>query len=406
MSVLESIVTFALLFALTSYALQYFFPRQKSVQPPVILAMEATTVTSGGDPVVIIDNTSSKDLVLPKRCPGPPVDIAVVETQPDGSEKKSIVIPNESVLPCTDITLVKAGERVRVSLAGWKYAVFGRTGAYELSLELPEGFAGDATQSTPATSFMIKDVGFFTKLFRVFIAQPLFNGLIFIASWMPGRNLGLAIIVLTLVVKLLLLIPNQHALEGQRKLQEVQPRMDDIKKKFSGDNARIQEETMKLWREMKINPLQSCLPMLLQLPILIGLLIVIRDGVHPETSRHLLYSFYQDLMPHFFGTRLLGIDLLVPEVYVMPLALVLMQFVQMRMMMKKKKTDEIVVKIPGKKSWMPELDQQTIMLYTLPLMIGYFAFKFSAAVSIYWGASTLFGIAQQWYVMRKAGKKA
>ncbi len=78
----------------------------------------------------------------------------------------------------------------------------------------------------------------------------------------------------------------------------------------------------------------------------------------------------------------------------------------MKMMLSKKKKpkDEIVVQPAGKKSWMPELDQQTIMMYILPFMIGYFALKFPAAVSIYWGVSTLFGIVQQYYVMHEKMK--
>ena len=87
----------------------------------------------------------------------------------------------------------------------------------------------------------------------------------------------------------------------------------------------------------------------------------------------------------------------------MPPLLVILQFIQMKMMMQKpkSKTDEIVVQPVGRKFQMPKMDQQTIMLYVMPLMIGFFSIKFPSAVSMYWGASTLFGIAQQWYVMKE-----
>jgi YidC/Oxa1 family membrane protein insertase len=98
--------------------------------------------------------------------------------------------------------------------------------------------------------------------------------------------------------------------------------------------------------------------------------------------------------------------LLKPDYYVFPFLLVALQFIQMKMMMakQKKKSDEIVVKPQGKKSWVPELDQQTMMMYIMPLMIGFFAFKFPVAVSLYWAVSTAFGIVQQFYVMKEKPK--
>lgn len=157
---------------------------------------------------------------------------------------------------------------------------------------------------------------------------------------------------------------------------------------------------MKLWKEMKINPLESCLPMLLQFPILIGLFYVIRDGAQIEVARHMLYEPYQHLS-WTLGHTLLGIDLLKPNLYILPPLLVVLQFWQVKMMMARTKKKEAVVEVGAKKSWMPELNQQSMMLYILPLMIGFFALSFPAAVSLYWGVSTLFAIAQQWFVMRE-----
>ena len=400
-SKIELVLTFAALFLVTNYALNYFFPKETNTAPTVTLTMEAAKVSVGNDPVVVIHNKTDKPLTLPKRCPQPPVDIAYIDTSAP-AEQRTDLMANQSALPCTELLEVKAKGSERVNLASWKYALLEKNGTYEASIDLPEGFAAGNPDNRATVRFRITEPGFMTKIFRAFVTKPLYNGLIFIASWVPGHNLGIAIILLTIIVKLALLIPNQHALEGQRKLQLLQPRMEEIKKKYPNDATRVQEETMKLWKEMNINPLQSCLPTLLQLPILIGLFFVIRSGVSVETSKHLLYSAYQNLPSGFFGHMFLGFDLLLPSVYVMPPLLVVLQFLQMKMMMAKhKKKDEIVVQPQGKKSWIPELDQQTVMTYVMPLMIGFFAIKFPAAVSLYWGISTLFGIAQQWYVLRE-----
>lgn len=271
---LEFILTFALLFLLVNAGFSYFFPKQTPEQvaqaSSVKMEMQSKSVRLGNDPIVLLENPTTTDLTLPKRCPLPPVDISRVDTATDGKETVTNIIPNESVLPCTDLLLVKAGATETVSLASWKYSLFEKPGVYEVALELP-GTSDPKTVIT--TRFSMTEPGFFTKIFRTFITRPLFNALIFVASWVPSHNLGIAVLLLTILIKLLLLIPNQHALEGQKKLQELQPRMEEIKKKFPGDTTRVQEETMKLWKEMKINPLQSCLPTVLQLPILIGLFL-------------------------------------------------------------------------------------------------------------------------------------
>ncbi len=401
-SMLEFVITFVALFFLTNYAIGYFFPKNEQAVPTVVLSMQSSKVSMGNDPVVIIKNNTAKDLPLQPRCPQPPVNIAFIEQTADGA-KASDVMANQAALPCVDISVVKAGASASIDLASWKYALFQRTGSYEVSLDLPEAFAAGNPENRASAQFSLVEPGFFTKIFRTFISKPIFNSLIFIASWVPGHNLGIAIIILTILIKLILLVPNQHALEGQRKLQMLQPRMEEVKRKYPNDPMKVQEETMKLWKEMKINPLQSCLPTLLQLPILIGLFYVIQDGISLETSQHLLYSYYLDLPANYLGHMFLGFDLFKPSVYIMPPLLVVLQFIQMKMMMakSKKKSDEIVVTPGGKKSWMPELNQQTVMTYVLPLMIGFFAFRFPAAVSLYWAVSTLFGIAQQWYVMHE-----
>lgn len=365
--------------------------------------MEASTVRVGNDPVVVIKNDTEKDLSLPPRCPQPPVDIAFIESDASG-EKAIDLMANQAALPCVDLIVVKAKSSETVKLASWKYSLLERTGVYEAGLDLPEGFSTGNPENRITTRFTIAEPNFITQIFRTFVTKPLYNGLVFIASWVPNHNLGIAIILLTIIVKLILLVPNQHALEGQKKLQQMQPRMDEIKKRYPNDPTKVQEETMRLWKEMKINPLQSCLPTLLQLPILIGLFFVIQSGVSVETSKHLLYSFYQNLPAGFFTYNFLGFDLLKPSLFIMPPLLVVMQFIQMKMMMakaKKQKAQEIVAKPTGKKSWIPELDQQTVMMYTMPLMIGFFAIRFPVAVSLYWGVSTLFGIAQQFYVMKE-----
>ncbi len=405
LSSIEFIATFLVLFFVVNWGLKYFFPEQfggKVEQKPAVeLTMQYKDVREGTSPVVIIHNRTDKDLPLTKRCPLPPVDVAYVNME-SGGEKLDDLMANETAIACPEFENVPAKGQLTVDMTPWKYSLFGKLGQYELGLDVPEGFTATGATTTPRVTarFELKEPGTAAKLFRTFISKPLFNGLVFIASYMPGYNLGLAVIFLTIVVKLILLIPSQHALKSQKKMQLLQPRMDELKKKYANDSKRMQEETMKLWKEMKINPFESCLPLLLQFPILIGLFYVIKDGAQIEVARHMLYEPYQNL-PWTLGHTLLGIDLLKPNVWLMPPLLAVLQFIQVKMMMARTKKKEAVVEVGAKKTWVPELNQQTMMLYILPLMIGFFALQFPAAVSIYWGVSTLFAIAQQWFVVRE-----
>lgn len=363
----------------------------------------AFAATYTGTPVTLTD-----------RCPEPPVGLFRVENSGTPQEKRSPITSSETVVPCATPSVIEPGDTVDIALSPWKYSLFEKPGVYEArvlsgaeepGVTVAKQVSGSGTVMSPTvTRFAIVEPGIFTKIFRTFISAPFLNLLILIASVLPGHNLGIAIILLTLVVKIVLFFPTQHALEGQKKMQMLQPKIEALKAKYNGDAAKIQEETMKLWKEHKINPFQSCLPMLIQFPILIGLFYVIRDGSDLTLSRHLIYDVYQNL-PWHFGTYFLGLDLLKPSIIIMPPLLVVLQFLQMKLtfsIQKRKKNKDAVVDASKEKApASPQDMQQKMMLYGLPIMIGVFALQFPSAVALYWGVSTLFAIGQQMIVNRE-----
>lgn len=370
----------------------------QSPQVDIVLTPQAAEIKEGHHPVLTLTNNSDAVIKLPNRCPAPPVDIAAVTQSAGGGEELTDLIANETAIPCPEFPAVEPHTKATIDLAPWKYSLFSALGTYEASLTIDTASGGTVHHDIITSRFTIKEPGVATKLFRAIVTKPLLNLLVLIASYIPDHNLGVAIILLTIIVKVILLVPNQHALEGQRKLQTIQPRLDELKKKYADDQKKLQEETMKLWRQHNINPLQSCLPLLLQFPVLIGLFYVIRDGVVLDLSRHLLYPSFMHLDWHF-ATTFLGLDLTKPNVIIMPIALVALQYYQMRLALLRTKKKQPLVIDQGKPKF--TFDQQTVMLYALPLMIGFFALRFQAAVSLYWGVSTVFAIAQQWYVNRK-----
>ncbi len=420
----NSLLRFTLLFvaayALSQIGLRYFFP-QEPAQTGVFLRPVHSSVRQGTNPELVLENKTPSLLRIASRCPLPPVDVFRIDTV-NGSESAVPLSSSGTTVPCEEIENIPAGEEAVISLAPWKYSLFETNGLYELRLpgsrisvasqentgtgSVQQG-TGSSIPSELTARFAVHEPGVFIKTFRTFVMKPLLNSLVFIAGLVPGHNLGIAIIILTILVKLLLFWPTQKSLEGQKKMQILQPKIEALKKQYPNDPKRQQEETMKLWKEHNINPFSACLPTLLQFPILIGLFYAIQEGAHIELSRHLLYSFHQNL-PWHFDTNFLGLNLLKPEWYIFPIALVVLQYIQMKLAfaIAKRKTDagKAVVDISKdkpKEPLSPQELQQKIMLYALPLLIGVFAFQFPAAVALYWGISTIFGIGQQLIVNRE-----
>ena len=412
---------FAIVYLATTTGLQFFFPERfgkekPKEEPSLILTAEKGSAPLGRNVVMILRNTTATEVTLPSRCPAPPLTIERYI-----GEELYPVDTGEPVLPCTPPAPVPGESTLRLDLSPWKYNAFKEVGKYKISL--PEG-VGEAGTEGRTADLVIKSPNMFVSIFRAFISKPLLNGLVLIASILPGYSLGFSIILLTLLIKTLLFFPSQHALEGQKKIQAIQPKIDELKRKFEGDQKRITEETMKLWKEEKINPLQSCLPTVIQIPVLLGLFFIIRDSGHLDLARHLLYTPFASL-DWTFGTTFLGlIDLAkVPfEGMVwwpfsgsslrilavgapLPFLTAFLQFLQMRLAFAKAKAKKKESPEPEKKKDLADaLNPQAMMQYLLPVMIFFISGGLPSAVSLYWVASTAFAVGQQVVVNRKGGK--
>lgn len=385
---------FALVYILSQLAFRQFFPsNQTPVDTGLSLRPATQTVRLGAAaPLITLHNGTSTAFALKSRCPQPPLDVFSVTDPGATSEALTPLSITGSVVPCDQIEAMPplaSGKDGTVNLNPWKYT-FAKAGTYEVRLPAATGSGARFTMIEPNS---------FVKLFRAVLSKPFLNFLILTASMLPNHSLGIGIIILTLLVKLLLFIPTQHALEGQKKMQLLQPKLEAVRKQYKEDPKRMQEETMKLWKEHGVNPLQSCLPILVQFPVLIGLFYVIRDGSNLALSRDLIYPIYQHLTWNF-NTSFLGLNLTKPSLYIFPPLLVFLQFIQMKLsfMIADKKKAKQIEKAEAKTGMET---QQKIMLYVLPLMIGFFALRFPSAVSLYWGISTLFAIGQQMIVNKE-----
>ncbi|MBI5156180.1 membrane protein insertase YidC [Candidatus Peregrinibacteria bacterium] len=387
----EFLLIFALVYLASDMAVRYFFPKATPAeeQRQVELLPQSDSFRLGHEPVLTLKNNAAKAFTFVDRCPMPPMDVFAMEGTGGALVPLTTTV---TAIPCAPFPVVGSGAEASLSFAPWKYSLFEKPGTYEVHLR-NSTVDGDGSGALLTARFSMHEPGTIVKLFRTFITKPFLNFLIFIAAALPGHSLALGIIILTILVKLILFLPTQHSMEGQRKMQLLQPKIEELKKRFKDQPQKLHEETMKLWKEEKVNPFQSCLPILLQFPILIGLFYVIRDGTNLTLAREFIYPMYQNLSwnfnPSFFGLDLTETNWIFPPV------LVILQYFQMKLSFATASKKQTAPVDPSQKL------QQTMMTYTLPFMIGFFALNFPGAVSLYWGVSTLFAIGQQMIVNRE-----
>ena len=140
-------------------------------------------------------------------------------------------------------------------------------------------------------------------LYNTLLYEPIFNLLVFLYDTISFQDIGIAIILLTLIIKLLLYPLSVKSVKAQKALQELQPKMEALKKKYKGNKQELGKAMMNLYKQEKISPASSCLPLLIQMPFLIAVYDVFKDGFKPETLGS-LYSFIQNpgsINPMAFG---------------------------------------------------------------------------------------------------------
>jgi len=139
-------------------------------------------------------------------------------------------------------------------------------------------------------------------IFNETLARPLFNLLVWVYNVVPGQDFGIAIIIVTIFLRVLLYPLSDKALKSQKILQELQPKIKELQKKYKNKEEQA-KKMMEFYKEHKINPLSGCLPILVQLPLLIALYRVFLTGLDPESLNN-LYSFVGnpgELNPIFIG---------------------------------------------------------------------------------------------------------
>lgn len=240
-------------------------------------------------------------------------------------------------------------------------------------------------------------------MFHAIFYVPLYNALIFLTN-LFGGSLGLAVIGLTIIVKLVL-APLAHAsIKSQIEQKKLQPLVDELKKKYP-DQKQQSVKLMELYKEHKTNPLAGCLLLLLQLPVIIALYNVFLKGVVINPAD--LWSFVT--APGAINTMFLGLDMGQGSIWSKVILAVLAgatQYLQMRWSPAMATPNApVVAKTDSPTGGMADMaaNMTKSMKYTMPLMITVFAYAVPGAVALYWIISNLVMIAQEKFVMMKNG---
>lgn len=232
------------------------------------------------------------------------------------------------------------------------------------------------------------------------IISPFTNILLLIYGLL-GRNFAVAILVFTVLIRLITYPLTIQQQKSAKAMQELQPKLKELQKKYAKDKDKLNQETMALYKEAGINPLGGCLPLLLQFPVFIGLyqVIMLVMAVNPlqmlDLSRHLQGPFSQ-FVSGILNTSLAG---LVPlnerflwlnlgqadPFYLLPIVVVLTTYWQQKMMTP-----------PSADPSSQAMNQQ--MAIMMPLMFGYFVMISPSGLGLYWLISNVIGIVQYWMV--------
>jgi len=231
------------------------------------------------------------------------------------------------------------------------------------------------------------------NFFHIFLYQPLFNALILIYQYLPGHDFGVAIIVLTILIRILIFPFVTKSIESQKVLSDLQVKVKEIQKKYKDDKERQAKETMDLYKREKINPFSAYIPLFVQLVVLIAFYRVVLRGLNPG-SMSLLYGFVSN--PGAINPVFLGIINLSMASPIMAILAGVAQFLQGKTMypqMKKAQKDDKTAQFSNA--------MQKQMMYVMPLITVLFLLKLPSVIGIYWIVTSIFSVFQQQLILKR-----
>jgi YidC/Oxa1 family membrane protein insertase len=226
------------------------------------------------------------------------------------------------------------------------------------------------------------------NIFSILLYQPLFNALIVLCNYVPWHDFGIAIILLTIIIRIILFPISVKAIKSQRALQKIQPKIKELQIKYKDDKEKQAKELLNIYKEEKINPLVGLVLALIQLPILIALYWALKSGLDPKELVN-LYSFVSH--PNHINALFLGIIDLSKANFYLAIVAGFVQFLQAKMLIPKNKG--------GQNSEFADIMQKQ-MTYFMPIFTVIILLGLPSALGLYWTVGGLFSIIQQYLLFK------
>jgi len=229
-----------------------------------------------------------------------------------------------------------------------------------------------------------------SHFFHIALYQPIYNVLIFFVGIVPGGDMGIAVILATIIVRLIIAPLSISAAKTQRRMKFVEPQLKEVKEKYKDDRAKQAEETMKVYKNNGIKPFASIGAALLQLPIIIALYAVFRKESLSHANVSLVYHFIK--LPTTISPLFLGIFAIAGHNVFLAILAGAGQYLQAHL------TIPVPAKTTapsGSEDFARALALQSRIV--LPVLIGVFAYT-SGAIALYFITSSVVGIVQEFYV--------
>ncbi len=235
------------------------------------------------------------------------------------------------------------------------------------------------------------------SIFHLIFYQPLYNALVFLVGIIPYHDVGIAVIILTLITRTIVFPLSHRAIITQRKMRNIEPEIKQIKEKFKKDKQEQTKQTMALYKAHGISPFSGFLMLLIQLPILFALYRLFSTGIQFNIGE--LYSFVH--LPVGINTIFLGLIDISKSNYILAILAGITQFFQMYFAM-----PNVAKPDTNSNSFQDQLGRSMAIQsrYIMPIFIFFIALRFSSGIALYWTAMNVFAIVHEAIVAYRAKK--
>jgi YidC/Oxa1 family membrane protein insertase len=233
-----------------------------------------------------------------------------------------------------------------------------------------------------------------STVFHAAFYDPIYNALVALVALIPGGDVGVAVILLTIVIRLILLPFSLKAARTQRAMKGLEPKLRELKEKHKGNKEQEALETLALYRESEVNPFASIAIVFIQIPVLLALYLVFYHEPFPSINLARVYAFTP--IPHAVTLAFLGTLSVAGKSIILAFLAGITQYIQAHMAL------QGTMKPSDEKSM--QNDFQRVMgmqlKYVFPFIIGVISYTTSGAIALYFITTNIAGAIQEWYVRR------